>query len=110
MAPERNSPVSLTTVCGSSSMLAQVTVEPALTVSDTGANMKSFTMILVGSGVPAVDGLQAPHHSIATLTAVSSDRFRPCVIRVFSELKTLRTCQAIDVSLSAIERGCLTTE
>src|SRR5256885_4939234 len=75
MAPERNSPVSLTTVCGSSSMLAQVTVEPALTVKDTGANMKSFTTILVGSAVSAFDALQAAtHHSIATPTAASGDR------------------------------------
>src|ERR1700730_16354911 len=81
MAPERNSPVSLTTLCGSSSMLAQVTVAPALTVNDTGTNMKSFTMILVGSEVAAVDGLWAAiHHSIATLTAVSSDRYRPGIM------------------------------
>src|SRR2546423_13192358 len=81
MAPERNSPVSLTTVCGSSSMLAQVTVEPAVTVSDSGTNMKSFTTILVGSAVPAVDALQAAtHHSIATPTAASGDRYRLGVI------------------------------
>jgi hypothetical protein len=50
--------------------------------------MKSFTMILVGSGVPAVDGLQAAiHHSIATLTAVGSDRYRSRIMRVFSQFK-----------------------
>ncbi len=44
-APDRNNPVSLTTLCGSSSLLTQVTVEPALTVRELGVNMKSLIAI-----------------------------------------------------------------
>ena len=46
-AAERNKPLSLTTVCGSSSLFVQVTVEPADTVIEVGANMKSFAMTMV---------------------------------------------------------------
>src|SRR5258708_35311943 len=48
-APERNSPVSLTTVCGSSSLLTHETCAPASTVKVVGLNMKSFTSILFGA-------------------------------------------------------------
>jgi hypothetical protein len=54
--PDLNSPVSLTTVCGSSSLLVQVTVEPALTVKGVGLNMKPLTTIRVESAVSATDG------------------------------------------------------
>jgi hypothetical protein len=46
-AAEQNSPLSLTTVCGSWSLFVQVTVEPAATVSEVGANMKSSAIAMV---------------------------------------------------------------
>jgi hypothetical protein len=59
LAPERNSPVSLTTLCGSSSLLAQVTVEPALIVSELGANMNSLITIWAESCGAALAGCPA---------------------------------------------------
>src|SRR5579872_2591495 len=50
IAPERNKPLSLTTLCGSSSLFAHETVVPALTVSDIGMNSKSFMTICAGGG------------------------------------------------------------
>src|SRR5580765_6332757 len=58
--PERKRPVTLTTVCGSSSMLTQLTVAPDLTVTDIGVNIKSFSRILAGSTAEAVAGTRAP--------------------------------------------------
>ncbi len=57
MPPDLNTPVSLTAVCGSSSILVHITVEPALTVSGVGLNMKSLTTILIESDVSAADGV-----------------------------------------------------
>src|SRR6202020_1993544 len=48
-APERNSPASLTTVCGSSSLFTHETSSPAFTVKVVGMNMKSFTSMLLGA-------------------------------------------------------------
>jgi hypothetical protein len=65
--------VSLTTVCGSSSLLVQVTVEPALTVKGEGLNIKSLAKIVVVSEDSAADGVYtsiAPR--IIIPTAVSS--------------------------------------
>src|ERR1700722_17080503 len=58
MAPDLNSPVSLSTVWGSSSMLVQVTVDPGRTVEVVGENIKSLTTTLIESGASAVDGFQ----------------------------------------------------
>src|ERR1700722_20978021 len=77
MPPDLNSPVSLTTVCGSSSMLVHVTVDPVLTVKGVGLNMKSLTTIFAGSEVSAIDGRYtsiAPKIKIPT--AVSSNWVR----------------------------------
>src|SRR6267143_5381322 len=74
-APERNSAVSLTTVCGSSSLFVQVTVEPALTVSDAGPNMKSLASTIVAA--PGLPVANAPgvtvHRSATTLVAIGSN-------------------------------------
>jgi hypothetical protein len=66
--------VSLTTVCGSSSLFVQVTVEPALTVSDAGPNMKSLTSTLAAPGLPAANarGVMV-HRSATTLVAIGSN-------------------------------------
>src|SRR6267143_5347692 len=74
-APERNSAVSLTTVCGSSSLFVQVTVEPALTVSDAGPNMKSLaTTIVAAPGLPAANAPGVTvHRSATTLVAIGSN-------------------------------------
>jgi hypothetical protein len=83
--PDLNNPVSLITLCGSSSMLAHVTVEPALTVNEFGINMNSLITIRVESEVPAVDGAQAPTiHNSAMLTVANHDRYRPAFICVLS--------------------------
>jgi hypothetical protein len=77
--------VLLTTVCGSSSLLAQVTVEPALTVNEFGMNMKSLTRIRFGSADSAVDGVHsAIPHIAAAAAAVNHDRHRAGLICVFS--------------------------
>src|SRR6266436_563467 len=74
-APERNSAVSLTTVCGSSSLFVQVTVEPALTVSDAGPNMKSLASTIVAApGLPAANAPGVTvHRSATTLVAIGSN-------------------------------------
>ena len=54
----RNKPLSLTTVCGSSSLLSHVTVVPALTVDDVGWNMKSFTTIVSETSDDALDDIE----------------------------------------------------
>ncbi|HEY4446793.1 MAG TPA: hypothetical protein VGN30_21110 [Steroidobacteraceae bacterium] len=85
IAPERNNPLSLTTVCGSASMLAQVTVEPALIDNEFGVNMNSLTTIRFESGVSAVHGVQiAIPQSAATLTAANHRRHRPIFMCAFS--------------------------
>src|SRR3984957_5379795 len=83
MPPDLNIPVSLTAVCGSSSMLVQVTVEPALTVRGVGLNMKSLMMIFVVSGVSAVDGIETSiPPRIIMPAAVSSHWVRLIVTQV----------------------------
>src|SRR4030081_1612775 len=95
MAPERNSPVSLTTGCGSSSMLAQVTVAPALTDSEFGVNMNSLTTIRFASAICALDGVQiAIPHSVATPAAVNHVRHRPQVM-----------CSSPDLTYPILERS-----
>ena len=50
-APDLKRPVSLTTVCGSSSWFDQVTVVPTVTISVVGANMKLFATTTVAAEV-----------------------------------------------------------
>src|SRR5258708_12250273 len=66
-APERNSPVSLTTVCGSSSLLTHETCAPASMVKVVGLNMKSFTSILFGAAA------WETAHVTAIAAAISGD-------------------------------------
>src|SRR5258708_21954704 len=66
-APERNSPVSLTTVCGSSSLLTHETCAPASMVKVVGLNMKSFTSILFGAAASETA------HITAIAAAISGD-------------------------------------
>src|ERR1700722_1014510 len=108
-APERNSAVLLTTLCGSSSMFTQVTVAPALTVRGLGVNMNSWITIRFGSGVCAADGIQiAPPHKRATPTMVSHGRYRLEIMK-WPPLP-LSAGQLSAVSSSASALGCLTTE
>src|SRR5271156_4788461 len=72
IAPERNSAVSLVTVCGSSSLLVQVTVAPALMVAVIGANMKSLITICAWSGEStAIDVPAAAMKNMAALSIAS---------------------------------------
>lgn len=59
--PERNSPPSPTTLCGSSSRLSHVIATPALTVSDTGVNLKSLIRTLGASAARVLDDVHAGH-------------------------------------------------
>src|SRR6266436_6383599 len=99
-APERNSAVSLTTVCGSSSLFVQVTVEPALTVSDAGPNMKSLaTTIVAAPGLPAANAPGVTVHRSATKLVAIGSNWR-------SDIDMCSAPQAIVASLSASECGC----
>src|SRR5215469_1840562 len=88
MALERNSPASLTTVCGSSSLFVQVTVEPDLMVSDVGANMKSFAMTIVGdtAASPAREGTAGADKMSAMRLAARSNRVRCIGVFPLSDL------------------------
>src|ERR1700734_1434202 len=74
MAPDLNSPVSLSTVWGSSSRLVQVTVDPAITVEVVGENIKSLTTTLVESVASAVEGFQgvAPTNITSAAAAINN--------------------------------------
>ena len=101
-ALERKSPVSLTTVCGSSSLLAQMTVVPALIVNELGANMKSLMTICGGSDEAALEGqLAAAAHRSATLSSVNELRKRREIMACF--LLVADEIQASVVSVIASE-------
>src|SRR5271166_294485 len=71
--PDRNSPVSLMTLCGSSSILTHVTVVPALTVKDIGVYMKSLIWTLGPSDAQVLVGLKVAAHPSAATTASANE-------------------------------------
>src|ERR1700687_3523585 len=73
--PERNSPVSLMTLCGSSSIFTHVTVVPALTVNDIGVYIKSLIRTLGASlAQPLVGPKLAAHPSAANTISANGVR------------------------------------
>ena len=71
---ERNSPVSLTTLCGSSSLLTHVTVVPTFTVS--GAKLKSLMNVWVSAAAQAMVG----GHTATNPTAAKASRAKGVVM------------------------------
>ena len=74
-ALEWKRPVSLTTVCGSSFTLTQLPVEPDLTVTDIGVDIKPFSRTLAESAAETVAGTRAPT-PLSTARPVRARDFR----------------------------------
>src|ERR1017187_3705190 len=83
--PDRNNPVSLTMVCGSSSLLIHMTAVPALIFNDVGANMKSLIAMRAGPGGAAFAQVLAG----ADTKAVASIANKVRVPRLFMEVPAL---------------------
>src|SRR3954453_12299484 len=77
-------PASLTTVCGSPSRFFQVTVDPALTVSAIGENMKALMTIWLGVSAQA-DSAPALAMTAANVTdaAPAASRNHPRRMKLF---------------------------
>src|ERR1700687_3439378 len=71
--PERNRPVSLMTLCGSSSILTHVTVVPGLTVNDIGIYIKSLIRTLGSSAAQALVGPKVAAHPSSAKPISASD-------------------------------------